>query len=126
MLITHRDVLTFREIAQSTGFFLVALVNEWVAIVMSARRPEPIIYFDARSRYGIAFGLLYFLVGAIGVDVVLQRYWASATATSEEKLTDLSQVRRMFEDDNKLSEIPLQIRLVLTLPGYAINVGEMQ
>lgn len=70
---------------------------------MSARLPAPLIYYDARSRYAIACGLLYFLVGAVGLDVVLQRYWTSVSGISEEKLNDIAHLEKVVQNDNELS-----------------------
>lgn len=81
------------------GLFLVSLIDHLVAIVMSARDPQPLIYFDARARYGIACGLLYFLISAISVDIVLQRFWASAYAVSKEPVTEMNEVEKILAQD---------------------------
>lgn len=72
------------------GLFLGALMDRWIDIVMSARRPVIVTYFDDRARYGICFGLLYFLLGAVAVDLVLQKYWPLASALPDRKITDMS------------------------------------
>lgn len=66
-------------------------MDRWIDIVMSARQPLIVTYFDDRARYGICFGLLYFLFGAVAVDLVLQKYWPYATQLPDLRITDLVQ-----------------------------------
>lgn len=89
----HSPFIMFRyskyDLGQNIGLFSIALLDRWVSITMSARQPQVNLYFDSRARYGIAFGLLYFLTSAIAVDALLQRYWSQMAGTSKEKLLDL-------------------------------------
>jgi hypothetical protein len=64
-------------------------MDRWIDIVMSARQPRVEIYFDDRARYGICFGLLYFLFGAVAVDVVLQKFWPLAIELPDRKISTL-------------------------------------
>ena len=68
---------------------------------MSARRPLIVVYFDDRARYGICFGLLYFLFGAVAVDVVLQKYWPYATQLPDKKITDLDSYHRITKSESQ-------------------------
>lgn len=68
---------------------------------MSARRPAAIQYFDDRARYGICFGLLYFLCGAVAVDIVLQHYWPYARMLSEKKLTNLDDYSHIIKSEEQ-------------------------
>lgn len=89
----HSPFLLFRnakyDLAQNVGLFLIALVDRWVAVSMSANGVVVNVYYDARARYGIAFGLLYFLLCAVSLDVVLQRYWGKTGRRSSEKLANI-------------------------------------
>ena len=60
---------------QNVGLFLVALLDRWISITMSAREGMVNLYFNVRAHYGIACGLIYFLLCAITLDSLLQRYW---------------------------------------------------
>ena len=64
-------------------------MDRWIDLVMSARRPEIVTYFDDRARYGICFGVLYFLFGAVAVDLVLQKYWPLMDVLPGTKIADL-------------------------------------
>lgn len=68
---------------------------------MSARTPQPVEYINTRSHYGICFGLLYFLCGAVVVDIVLQRCWLYATKLSTERLTGLDDYTRVLNDEDR-------------------------
>jgi hypothetical protein len=64
-------------------------MDRWIDIVMSAKQPRVEIYFDDRARYGICFGLLYFLLGAVAVDLVLQKFWPRAIELPDRKIPTL-------------------------------------
>jgi hypothetical protein len=64
-------------------------MDRWIDIVMSAKQPRVEIYFDDRARYGICFGLLYFLFGAVTVDLVLQKFWPRAIELPDRKIPTL-------------------------------------
>jgi hypothetical protein len=64
-------------------------MDRWIDIVMSAKQPRVEIYFDDRARYGICFGLLYFLFGAVAVDLVLQKFWPRAIELPDRKIPTL-------------------------------------
>jgi len=89
----HSQFILFRyskyDIGQNIGLFLAALMDRWVDIAMSARLPHNSRYLDPRARYSVGFGLLYFLMGAVAVDTVLQRHWAAATSISDTKMGSL-------------------------------------
>ncbi|KAI9744746.1 MAG: hypothetical protein M1818_001671 [Claussenomyces sp. TS43310] len=89
----HSPFLLFRtakyDLAQNVGLFLVALLDRWVAVSMSANGFVVNVYYNVRARYGIAFGLLYFLLCAVSLDIVLQRYWGKTGRRSSEKLGNI-------------------------------------
>jgi len=89
------------KLGQNVGLFLAALMDRWVSIVMSARTPEILTYYDARARYAVCFGLLYFLLGAVAVDTVLQRYWALALQISSERLGNVDDLHRVLDRQDR-------------------------
>jgi len=94
----HSPFITFRyskyDLGQNVGLFLGALMDRWVALATSARQPQADLYYSFRSKYALCFGLLYFLCGAVSVDVVLQRYWPKMSEMSKECLVDLKDYYR--------------------------------
>lgn len=74
--------------AQSLGLFLVALMDHWVSVVTSAELTRAGPYTIYRSRYGMGFCVLYFLVSAIALDATLLPYWEDNAKLPEEKLVD--------------------------------------
>jgi hypothetical protein len=79
--------------AQSLGFFLAALMDNWVAVTMSARRTTLRSYTQEKSRYVMGLGVLYFLMSAIAVDATLVPYWKKISESSGEKLLDAEHAR---------------------------------
>jgi len=89
------------QLGQNVGLFLGALMDHWVSLVMSARNPQALIYFDFRARYGICFGLLYFLAAAVAVDAVLQRYWAYAGKLSDQVIKGVDDLKEIMREENR-------------------------
>lgn len=74
--------------AQSFSLFLIALMDHWVNVAMSAK-PATLAHFNKdRSRYSMGLGVLFFLMSAIALDATLQPYWEANSKLSSEKLVD--------------------------------------
>ncbi|PNS18882.1 hypothetical protein CAC42_5421 [Sphaceloma murrayae] len=103
----HSPFITFRyskyDIGQNVGLFLGALMDRWVLLVMS-HRPQNISEdeLDDRLKYALCFGLLYFLFGAVSVDVVLQKYWPLLAQMSNEKMAEVADFDRIKEKEAAL------------------------
>ena len=76
---------------QNVGLFLVALIDRWIAITMSARQGRANLYFNVKARYGIACGLIYFLLCAITLDSLLQQYWGTTGRRSDAVLGSIEE-----------------------------------
>ena len=85
-------------------------MDRWIDIVMSARRPMIEIYFDDRARYGICFGLLYFLFGAVAVDIVLQKFWPLAIELPDRKISSLEIYHEVKVDQKRYASSTLMRR----------------
>ncbi|KAM0325924.1 hypothetical protein ACHAQA_007229 [Verticillium albo-atrum] len=98
----HNVMILFRmaryDLGQNLGLFLVALLDRWIMMAMSARSPYPNIYTDDRARYGFCFAIIYFCLGAMTLDTALYKYWGVRDKLSEEKLRDLDQAKRVAEE----------------------------
>ncbi|GAB7344908.1 hypothetical protein MBLNU457_3344t2 [Dothideomycetes sp. NU457] len=101
----HSQFILFRyskyDIGQNVGLFLAALMDRWVDIVMSAKMPHNTRYLTPRARYSVCFGLLYFLMGAVAVDSVLQRHWAAASSMSTTKMASLNNYKQVLGHQNR-------------------------
>lgn len=79
--------------AQSFGLFLIALMDHWVNVAMSAH-PVTLDPFEKdRSRYSQGLCVLFFLMSAIALDATLQPYWEANSKLSSEKLVDAEHAR---------------------------------
>jgi glycosyltransferase involved in cell wall biosynthesis len=112
------------DLASNVGFFLVALLDRWVAISMSANGHDINIYFNTRARYGIGFGLLYFLLSAIILDIILQGYWAEQLKKSVIKISDVLELQKRGKETSIL-ERKRWLRAVLTLLGSVFFIFGM-
>jgi len=101
----HSQFILFRyskyDIGQNVGLFLAALMDRWVDIVMSAKLPGNDRYTNPRARYSVCFGLLYFLMGAVAVDSVLQRHWAAASSMSATRMASLNNYKQVLSHQNR-------------------------
>lgn len=76
-------------------------MDRLIDITMSARQPHVNLEFDRRALYGVCFGLLYFLCGAVAVDIVLQHYWPFARTLSDERLTNILDFTRVTQEEDQ-------------------------
>jgi len=72
---------------------------------MSARSSNVNLYFNNRARYGISFGLIYFLFCAITLDSLLQRYWGSTGRRSDAKLGSLTDIEDADRSESRYVEL---------------------
>lgn len=63
-------------------------------IAMSANGFVVPLYIEFRARYGIAFGLLYFLSGAIALDAHIQGCWGMMSEKAKNRLKSPSEVAK--------------------------------
>ncbi|KAI5203258.1 hypothetical protein E4T38_05187, partial [Aureobasidium subglaciale] len=125
----HSPFITFRyskyDLGQNVGLFLGALMDRWIDVVMSARQPVIVTYFDDRARYGICFGLLYFLFGAVSVDLVLQKYWPLATELPDCKIDSLDAYNEIKQKQKQTRNKYYRSALAELSTLLAINFGVM-
>ncbi|KAG9880485.1 glycosyltransferase family 4 protein, partial [Aureobasidium melanogenum] len=123
----HSQFITFRyskyDLGQNVGLFLGALMDRWIDLVMSSRRPEIVTYFDDRARYGICFGVLYFLFGAVAVDLVLQKYWPLTIELPNHKIADLEVYAEAKVDQQRARNKHYRSALAELLTYLAIDFG---
>ncbi|KAF4946020.1 hypothetical protein FGADI_11524 [Fusarium gaditjirri] len=95
----HNIFILFRlakyDIGQNLGLFLIALMDRWIMMTISARQPYPSIYTGSRSRYGIWLAIVYFCLSAMILDGTLQKYWGHRYEVSHEKLSGLEDAERV-------------------------------
>lgn len=93
----HNIFILFRyarfDIGNGVGLFLVALMDRWVSIVMSAKYSPISLFFDDTSRYGVCFAILYFCASVMTLDATLQKHWSGNYGLSEEKLVNFDHAK---------------------------------
>ncbi|GAM86496.1 hypothetical protein ANO11243_045100 [Dothideomycetidae sp. 11243] len=102
----HSQFITFRyskyDLGQNIGLFLGALMDRWVSLVMSARFPQAGLYSVCTNKYALCFGLLYFLLGAVSVDIVLAKYWPEMAKLSDVKLAEVADFEKVRQNEAAL------------------------
>ncbi|KAM7186564.1 glycosyl transferase [Naviculisporaceae sp. PSN 640] len=80
-------------------YFLVALVDKWVALLTGKNL---VGLSDAGSetfRLGVGWGLCYYLLGALMLDIVSQPLWQKANEKSDKLISSLDSLREVTEAD---------------------------
>ncbi|KAJ4420671.1 hypothetical protein N0V82_004237 [Gnomoniopsis sp. IMI 355080] len=86
------------DIGVSVGLFLVALMDRWVSLVMSAQFNPISVFIDNSARYAICFAILYFCSAVMTLDGTLQKYWSANYALSDVKLVDLDHAKAVEKE----------------------------
>lgn len=112
----HHSLMLFRDakydIGQNLGLFLVALMDRWVGIIMSAREPQTSMYTDSRARYGLCLCILYFLTAVVFLDTTLQKYWSLRYTLSKEKIVDIDHARTITSEWERIRHQKFAVALV--------------
>ncbi|KAM7217682.1 hypothetical protein V8F06_006937 [Rhypophila decipiens] len=80
-------------------YFLVALVDKWVALLTGKNL---VGLSDAGSetfRLGVGWGLCYYLLGALMLDIVSQPLWSKANEKSDALISSLDSLKQVLEFD---------------------------
>ena len=90
---------TGRDIWSGFLYFIVALMDKWVALVTG----ENIVGLSAASneefRLAVGYGLSYYLLGAVLLDIVSQPLWIAANAKTTLPITSLESLQQVTADD---------------------------
>lgn len=86
------------DIGVSVGLFLVALMDRWVSLVMSAQFNQISVFINNSARYAICFAILYFCSAVMTLDGTLQKYWSGSYNLSDVKLVDLEHAKRVEKE----------------------------
>ncbi len=70
-------------------YFLVALADKWVALFTGASLVGLSAASSETFRLGVGWGLCYYLVGALMLDIVSQPLWSLANEKSKERIASL-------------------------------------
>lgn len=68
---------------------------------MSARQPAVEEFASDSTRYAIGFALLYFLCGAVTVDIVLQKQWGSVPSSLKRKVKNIQEANEAHQSNEK-------------------------
>ncbi|KFG79629.1 glycosyl transferase, group 1 family protein [Metarhizium anisopliae] len=84
---------TGRDIWSGVLYFVVALLDKWVALLTGGGLVGLSAASSEEFRLGIGFGLCYYLVGAVSLDIVSQPLWTAANEKSTKPITSLASLK---------------------------------
>jgi len=90
---------TGRDIWSGLLYFLVALTDKWVALVTGANLVGLSAASSETFRLGVGWGLCYYLVGALMLDIVSQPLWTLANEKSKTRITSLKSLDEAVAHD---------------------------
>lgn len=118
----HNIFILFRharfDIGQNVGLFLIALMDRWVSITMSAQSQPIDLFINPRAKYGICFAILYFCASVMTLDGTLQKYWKELFELSDEKLHDSEHAKsivKSWEDRRRMKYLAALFELLRRL-----------
>ncbi|KHN97553.1 glycosyl transferase, group 1 family protein [Metarhizium album ARSEF 1941] len=86
---------TGRDIWSGLLYFVVALLDKWVALLTGGGLVGLSAANSEEFRLGIGFGLCYYLVGAVSLDIVSQPLWTAANEKSKKPISSLESLREI-------------------------------
>ncbi|TWU71439.1 hypothetical protein ED733_002723 [Metarhizium rileyi] len=90
---------TGRDIWSGLLYFVVALVDKWAALLTGGGLVGLSAASSVEFRLGTGFGLCYYLVGAVSLDIVSQPLWTAANEKSTKPITSLDSLKVINHED---------------------------
>lgn len=101
----HNGFIHWRYYCDEVGagilYFLVALLDKWIELVTGGRLVGLSAAADKTSRIAVGFGLAYYLVGAVILDVKAQALYELSNQITPQRIHSVSFLREAAMDDAK-------------------------
>jgi glycosyltransferase involved in cell wall biosynthesis len=92
---------TGADIWSGVLYFVVALMDKWVALLSGGNLVGLSAAGSAQFRLAVGFGLCYYLIGAVSLDAVSQPLWIAANQNTVQPITSLKFLRQAIINDRK-------------------------
>ncbi|KAH8883158.1 glycosyl transferase [Thozetella sp. PMI_491] len=79
-------------------YFLVALTDKWVAVFTGANLVGLSAASSEKFRLGVGWGLCYYLLSALLLDIISQPLWTKANEYSDKQVTSLKHLDEVTRD----------------------------
>lgn len=90
---------TGKDILSGLMYFVVALLDKWIALMTRSNLVGLSAASSTLYRFGIGFGLCYYLFGAVALDIVSQPMWIAANDKSRQPITSLESLGEVTKRD---------------------------
>jgi hypothetical protein len=115
------------EIAYGTLYFLLALLDRWIELICGGRLIGLAVIRDNPTRIAIGLGLVYYLFGAVALDMRIAPLWDAVKNVSVERLGSASHLNQVAKQDarnlRRLYWSTLRGFLYIHVWGLAFVVG---
>ncbi|EFX04881.1 glycosyl group 1 family protein [Grosmannia clavigera kw1407] len=92
---------TGKDILSGFMYFVIALLDKWIALMTRSHLVGLSAASSTLYRFGIGFGLCYYLFGAVALDIVSQPMWIAANEKSKQPITSLESLSEITKNDIK-------------------------
>lgn len=82
-------------------YFVVALLDKWVALLSGGNLVGLSAAGSAQFRLAVGFGLCYYLIGAVSLDTVSQPLWMAANQNIAQPISSLKVLQQVTINDRK-------------------------
>ena len=92
---------TGKDIWAGFLYFIVALLDKWVALLTGGSLVGLSAASSSEFRLGVGFGLCYYLLGAISLDIVSQPLWSAANEQEDKPISSLEELDGVSRHDRR-------------------------
>lgn len=90
---------TGRDIWAGFLYFIVALLDKWVALLTGGALVGLSAAGSTEFRLGVGFGLCYYLIGAVSLDIVSQPLWIAANEQADKPISSFEMLAEVTDGD---------------------------
>ena len=87
------------EIAYGTLYFLLALLDRWIELFCGGRLIGLIVLDNNKSRVAVGLGLVYYLFGAVALDIKVHPLYDAVQKVSLERLQSAAHLKDVAQQD---------------------------
>jgi hypothetical protein len=89
------------EIAHGVLYFLLALLDRWIELICGGRLIGLIVLSNSNSRLGVGLGLVYYLFGAVTLDIKVHPLYDGIRNVSTIRLQSAAHLKEVAKQDAK-------------------------
>ena len=83
-------------------YFVVILLDKWAALLTGGNLVGLSAAGSPEFRLGVGFGLCYYLIGAISLDIISQPLWAAANTQADKPISSLENMTSVMDSNRRI------------------------